>query len=755
MKKFTFSIFVLFIISSCGGGGGGGGSSTPLPSISISANTTNVNLDDSIELNWNASNATSCSATGDWTGVKANTGNVTIVVSKPGSNTFGLSCTGEGGSSSRSVSVFAFDIGANNTNLSTDEDVSITNASVAVEPNEDVTVSYSLVSTTSNGYLSFNDLNATVSYTPISNFNGTDQFTFKVSIPEKSLEKDIQVTINVASVNDAPTLTLDSASRLTKLDIVYDINPIFDFGFVDVDNTIDELTFSAVLNDLAVPTTFTQIDPSNGSLRLDISSIPLGGLFNLKISVFDGVDTATQSMQAWFAADRSMVSFEQDDDPEDGTTEGSTTLVDYNVYYIDGNAESKGRTTYLFVADSLANEEDRLSFRSALARSLNKVKESDARNFFSGFFTIKVAEPVTPDGKSPSAVKKGCYDFDPNIYCIGEQDTSVFDVMYPDHLLVSTLTMLQGRGVNLGNRNIQPIGNRTQNVLMHELGHAHGFMGDEYRTDDDRDVSFWADLNVNTTTQSVPALVKWSHQIPDLLNVLGRDVQVCYNWEDGTIADFDDLGIVITDCDCFVNIWDENGNFVGKNPECSKVGLFEGNYYGLYDNYRPTFCSIMDSCSAAGYQKVNAEGFAVGSIHNQGFYDSDSVDFVTDSVTGDYTAFTISIDGELNTSMLSLKWYVNGVEDTSKRNQLSVSFSRPPGNGIDIYTYRITDLTGTITAPDDVQVYDDFYEGLFNSDFWWNGDDGWDIDPVDKSNKDYGYMEGPLGGSWGINWARW
>ena len=24
---------------------------------------------------------------------------------------------------------------------------------------------------------------------------------------------------------------------------------------------------------------------------------------------------------------------------------------------------------------------------------------------------------------------------------------------------------------------------------MHELGHAHGDMGDEYRTDDDRDVS--------------------------------------------------------------------------------------------------------------------------------------------------------------------------------------------------------------------------------------------------------------------------
>ena len=232
MKDFRFLLLSLFIISSCGGGGGGGSStSIPLPNISISTNATNVNLDDTVELSWNVSNATSCSATGDWTGVKSISGNETIPVSKPGSNSFGLSCTGEGGSASNSVNVFAFDIGANNTNLSTDEDVSITNASVAVEPNETVTVSYSLVNSTSNGSLNFNDLNATVSYFPKSNFNGTDQFTIRVSIPEKSIEKDILVTINVASVNDAPTITLDPESQLSKLDIVYDINPVFNFSF--------------------------------------------------------------------------------------------------------------------------------------------------------------------------------------------------------------------------------------------------------------------------------------------------------------------------------------------------------------------------------------------------------------------------------------------------------------------------------------------------------------------------------------------
>ena len=58
---------------------------------------------------------------------------------------------------------------------------------------------------------------------------------------------------------------------------------------------------------------------------------------------------------------------------------------------------------------------------------------------------------------------------------------------------------------------------------MHELGHAHGYMGDEYRTDDDRDVSRYADLNVNTSTQSDVTLLKWHHHIDDLTNVLGKE----------------------------------------------------------------------------------------------------------------------------------------------------------------------------------------------------------------------------------------
>ena len=296
---------------------------------------------------------------------------------------------------------------------------------------------------------------------------------------------------------------------------------------------------------------------------------------------------------------------------------------------------------------------------------------------------------------------------------------------------------------------------------MHELGHAHGYMGDEYRTDDDRDVSAYADDNVNTTTQSDLSLLKWNHHIEDINAVLGKDVKVCYNTSDGRIYDRDANEYVLgSDCACFANEWDSSGNFIRKNPECGKVGLFEGNYYGEFNNYRPTYCSIMDSCSEGGYGKVNLEGFAIGSIQNQGFYSDDDVQFISDA-SGNNTGFQISIDADYDTSKIKLKWYVNGVEDSSKENQKTVVFNRPTNNGVEIYTAKAEDLTGTITATDDVTDHSDFYEGLFQSSFYWcqdyNSGCSWRYNPSpsEYSDFDYGYMNGPLGVTWGINWAKW
>ena len=89
---------------------------------------------------------------------------------------------------------------------------------------------------------------------------------------------------------------------------------------------------------------------------------------------------------------------------------------------------------------------------------MNKLKSSDASEFFSeDYFTIVSAEPINPDGTSPIGVRTDCYDWDETIYCIGDIDTSIFEELLPGYTLVSTLTKVQGRGVNQGYRNIQRI----------------------------------------------------------------------------------------------------------------------------------------------------------------------------------------------------------------------------------------------------------------------------------------------------------
>ena len=684
------------------------------------------------------------------------------------------SCGGGGGGGDASVP-FAITLAPNS--ISVDED-NIFNGSFAARANEPVTLTYSLTSGTSNGQINISSSSGSVTYTPDSNFNGEDSFTYSVTASEKSVTQTSTVTITVNPINDPPSISIVSNNELDENSILFDQNPSFSVTYSDVDNSDDELSFSAKVNGQDVPSTFTASGNGSGDITLDLTSLTSAGLFDAEIIVSDGSLTGVDTYTTWHISNKTVVTISQDDNPEDGYDGGAKTQKDYYVYYLIGNPQSTGRTKYLFIGDSLDGNTDISLYRRALIASVNKLNASDASEFFGeDYFTVVSAEPVDPDGTSPVGVRTGCYDFDEDIYCISELDEAIFDVMLPDNVLVSILTKAVnpdsglGRGVNQGYKNIQRIRDtdpeRTRHTLMHELGHAHGYMGDEYRTDE-RDLTDRG-YNVNTTTQSDISILKWNHHIPDQLNVLGKDIQVCYNYGDGTIADWDDLGINIADCDCFINEWrtttDSNGNntytFVRKNPECSGVGLFEGNYYGLYDNYRPTFCSVMDKCTSAGYGPVNVEGFAVGSIQNQGFYDNDDVRLVKDAGQAN-VGFEIALDVEYDTSKITLKWFKNGVEDTSKQNQKTVIFDRPADNSVEIYTAKAVDLTGTITASDDVLDNTDFYEGAFQSYFYWceydsNNRCSWsyDPDPSTYTQFNYGYMRGPMGVTWGINWEKW
>ena len=685
------------------------------------------------------------------------------------------SCGGGGGGGGAPAVPFAITLGL--TSFSVNEDTTYT-GSISATANEVVTLTYEITSPVTSGTLTLNKATGAITYSPQTDFNGTDQFSYSVTASQKSVTKSATVNITVVAVDDSPILGFETPTTLSKDDMLFDSNQTFRVKVSDIDSTLDELTYDLLVGDQVIPAVFTLDTGENlngsGSLAVDISQLTKAGLYAASIRAYDGTSRGSSLFETWFISNKTTVTINQDDDPEDGYDGGAKTPTDYYVYYLSGNPTSLGKSKYLFIADSLDGQADIGLYRRALIASINKLNDSDASAFFSSdYFTVVSAEPVVPDGTSPVGVRTGCYDFDEDVYCISDMDTAIFDVLLPDNILVSTLTRVDGRGVNQGNRNIQRIREddpeRTRHTLMHELGHAHGYMGDEYRSDE-RDLTDNG-YNVNTTTQSDVSLVKWNHHVANPLSVLGQEILVCYNYGDGTIADRDDLGITVDQCGCFANEWRTNtdsvsGNitysFIRKNPDCAGVGLFEGNYYGLYDNYRPTYCSVMDSCSSGGYGKVNVEGFAVGSIQNQGFYKEDDINFIQNAA-GDNSEFQIILDASYDTSKITLKWYVNGVEDTAKENLTTVSFTRPAGNGVEIYTAKAVDLTGAIVAEDDVVDNTDFYEGAFQSSFYWcegyvandSCDWSYDPDPSTYSNFDYGYMNGPLGVTWGINWEQW
>ena len=682
---------------------------------------------------------------------------------------------GGGGSSTPTPAPIPFNLSIGLTSFSVDEDTSYS-GSLNATANETVTLNYSIISSTSNGTLTLS-ADGGIFYNPNSDFFGSDQFEYSVTAVEKNVTKSATVNITVNSVNDEPEIAFTTFTDYSKDTLIYDSTQTFKVSVSDKDNQVEEITFEILIGSETISGVFV-LDEStategDGELTFDLSALQNGGLYTAEIRASDGVNFNSISFESWFASNKRTITIQQDDDPEDGFDGGDKTSKDYEIYYLSGGPNSLAGTTYLFVGDSLSGQSDIDLYRRALIASVNKLNDSDASGFFNpDYFTILSVEPIDPDGTSPFGVRTGCYDWDEDVYCIGDMDTDIFsdflpDYRYRDHL-ISTLTRIEGRGVNLGNRNIQPIREndpeRTSTTLMHELGHAHGEMGDEYRTDDDRDVSAYADLNVNTTTEPTVSLVKWNHHIEDQLNVLGQEIKVCYNTSDGRIYDRDaDEYVDGLDCDCLANEWDSEGNFIRKNPECAKVGLFEGNYYGEFDNYRPTFCSIMDSCSSGGYGPVNVEGFAIGSIQNQGFYDA--IDDVDIGFTSNNAGWQMTVNASYDTSKITLKWYVNGIEDTSKQNQTSVTFNRPSNNEVQIYTAKAFDLTGTIIASDDVLDNTDFYEGLFQSYFIWCADYDQaagacndfrtEPNPSEYSDFDYGYMDGPLGFSWGINWAKW
>ena len=669
---------------------------------------------------------------------------------------FVLSACGGGGSAPFSLTL------PMNSSISIDEDNTHTSTFIA-STNYKSQIIYEIINTTSNGN---SNLTSTGSYTyqPNQDYFGSDNFTLRITASRvdnndiatgEKIIKSLPVMITIRPVNDPPVIQIkDDLNTYSDLSLIFDDTLSVNVEITDVDNDINELTFYGQLQNESVnaslditQTTENDLVVENQSLIFYLDTIINAGLFKMSLCANDLEDSTCEGeLEGYFISNKNIKSVSYACDEDGANCQTSNQYL----YYLIGDPSTTARTNYIFIGDQLNGTDEKNEFHLRLLESVNNLKNSDASEVFNDYFNVLVLEEVDSTGVSVFNIEKGCYaSWDDRIYCIGNVDRTKIGDVVGDWDTVSFLTTLSGRGVAQGAVNIQPISSRSAEIVQHELGHSHGFMGDEYDSRGERTFPSWyAEFSVNTTAVSDPSIVKWNHFIDDMTNVPGVDYDVCYNYADGSIYYRDDLEY--EECECYMNTYDEDhpdydANYAGTNDDDScrdKIGLFEGTYYDEVGTFRPKWISVM-WCCFLDYGKINVEGFAIGSITNQfnGFDDfvvksdiSDDVDLDNSESLGEYITF--DVNGLFDTNKLKLSWYVDGIEQIDLENQLEVTFNRPDNDAMTTYSWQVHDLSGNLIAPNDPLNPRDLYEGIFN--MWSYYDPDPNTNP--NNNPDYPYV---------------
>lgn len=229
--KFRLSIFLisLLIISSCGGGGGGGGSpepQVPSASITMSISSPQIYISQDLTINWSTSNATSCTASGDWSGTKALSGTETLSFTSAGQKSFTLTCqNSEGNETSRTVTSNVIGnaqgivVGING----------ISSANVVLDINSNYAIDDGEPSSTSDGsgiYELPDDPQDMISFGGGDDLSGVS-FT-NLSLSHKSSSNESRVISSLTSLDYANTGDTD-LNTLLNLDSsinIYSSNPI-------------------------------------------------------------------------------------------------------------------------------------------------------------------------------------------------------------------------------------------------------------------------------------------------------------------------------------------------------------------------------------------------------------------------------------------------------------------------------------------------------------------------------------------------
>jgi len=187
----------------------------PAPTVSLSANPATVIAGNASSLTWGSTDASSCVASGAWSGAKAPGGGTESTGSLSATSTYTLTCTGAGGSTSQSVTVTAgVPPPPPTVTLATNPAIVATGGSSALTWNSTNTTSC----TASGGWSGIRATSGTESTAPLS---ATTSYTLACTGPGGNANQSVTVTVAPApapaiSLSTSPTtVTSGGSSKLT------------------------------------------------------------------------------------------------------------------------------------------------------------------------------------------------------------------------------------------------------------------------------------------------------------------------------------------------------------------------------------------------------------------------------------------------------------------------------------------------------------------------------------------------------------
>ena len=261
LKKFIVFLSIV-ILTACGGGGGGASEPTPPPTppatVNITANPISVAIGAETTLTWTTTNASTCNASGAWSGTKSTAGSEAVSIAASGDNQFNLTCSGPGGTGSDSAIVEGYETASGFV-----VDGYISGAEVFIDQNSNLLLDGDETSTVSSSNGEFSLRKFEGDYISIGGIDYDTQATLDgLLLWHKNFEnfdpRAITPVTSVASFLEAP-LQINSMLGFDQNINIFTFDPVASLSDSSSDNSIYEIGNQFTIIALSILNSFNEI----------------------------------------------------------------------------------------------------------------------------------------------------------------------------------------------------------------------------------------------------------------------------------------------------------------------------------------------------------------------------------------------------------------------------------------------------------------------------------------------------------------